>query len=217
MKSSFDQWPIWKRVVYTNAIAIAGVCIGFAFSDAKLSVRLHAFIAVFSIAFLNFMFLVVQPRIKGQITAGSAIPKVWRVFYQALAERPFVSLLIILQLSGVARGTATTIVFIQTSVGDYVLEIPNAQAMVRRLIVAAVLMAVVTVLWLLGAIGLWQSRSWGWWLALALNGLAATVTVVLQFWKPNKFWVDPLAVAAVVLLLTPSVRTTRGKSFAVET
>jgi hypothetical protein len=72
---------------------------------------------------------------------------------------------------------------------------------------AAVLMGGVAALWMLGAVGLWRSRPWAWWLVLVLNGLAAAISCVLQVLKPDEFLLDPAATTAVVLLLIRSVRT----------
>ena len=67
-------------------------------------------------------------------------------------------------------------------------------------------MAAVAALWLLAAVGLWRGDSWAWWLALILNGLAAAVTIALQLMKRDEFLLDPLAIAAVALLLYRPVR-----------
>ena len=75
-----------------------------------------------------------------------------------------------------------------------------------RLMWATGIMAVISAIWMLGAIGLWLRRSWAWWLALAMNGLAAAVTLALQIARRDTFLLDPLAIAAVVLLLLPAVK-----------
>ena len=156
---------------------------------------------------MNFMLLVVGPRITSQKNKGEATAHPWSVAYQVLAERPFVVALLILQLLGVSRATATTIVFVETSTSAYVRGMANAQSMSLRLIGAAVLMGGVAVLWMVGAVGLWRSRPWAWWLVLVLNGLAATISCILQVLKPDEFLLDPAAMTAVVLLLLRSVRT----------
>jgi hypothetical protein len=78
--------------------------------------------------------------------------------------------------------------------------------MTLRLISSSVLMASVAVLWLLVAIGLWRIHSWAWWLALALNGMAATFGMVLQFFKLDLSLLGLFAIAAVLLLLLRPVR-----------
>ena len=202
----FSQLPFWKRAVFTNAIAAIGVYVGFASSGVKLPTILQSRIAVFTFAFLNFMFLVVAPRINAPKNAGEAALNPWRVFYQVVSERPFITILLVLQLWAVARAAAATVVFMQTSGSEYDLSLPNAQLISCRLVGASVLMAGVTFFWLLATVGLWRSRPWAWWLALVLNGLAAAVTVALQLIKRNEFLLDPLAITAVVLLLLRPVR-----------
>ena len=201
-----DQWPFWERAVFTNVIAVAGVYIGFAASGTKLSVSLEMHIAVFTIAFMNLMFLVVRPRINVRKASGTAAPNPWSVVYEVLAERPFVTILLVLQLWGAARAAATTVVFMQASASDYVRSLPNAHSMTLRLIGSSVLMACVAVLWLVGAIGLWRNYLWAWWLALVLSGLAAIVGIVLQFFKSDVSLLDLVAIAAVLLLLIRPVR-----------
>lgn len=34
---TFDSWPVWKRALTLNVLGLAGVAIGFASSDVKLS------------------------------------------------------------------------------------------------------------------------------------------------------------------------------------
>jgi uncharacterized membrane protein (DUF2068 family) len=205
-RPDFSQLPFWKRAVFTNAIAAIGVYVGFASSGVKLPTILQSRIAVFTFAFLNFMFLVVAPRINARRNAGEAALNPWRVFYQVVSERPFITALLILQLPAVARATATTVVFMETSASEYVRTLPNAQSMSLRLMGASVLMAGVASLWLLATVGLWRSRPWAWWLALVLNGLAAMVSVALQLIKHNEFLLAPLAITAVVLLLLRPLR-----------
>jgi len=201
-----DQWPFWERAVFMNVIATVGVYIGFASSGNKLSVFLEMRIAVFTIAFMNLMFLVIRPRINARKGAGGTVPNPWSVVYEVLAERPFVTALLVLQLWGAARAAAATVVMMQASASDYVRSLPNAHSMMLRLIGSSVLMASVAVLWLLAAIGLWQIYSWAWWLALALNGLAATIGMVIQFFKLDLSLLDLVAIAAVLLLLLRPVR-----------
>jgi hypothetical protein len=205
--ASFNGLPFWKKAFLLNAVATVGVFIGFASSGVQLPTILKARIAVFTIALMNFMLLVVSPRIVSQKNKGEATTHAWSIAYQVLAERPFVVALLILQLLGVSRATATTIVFVETSTSAYVHGMANAQSMSLRLIGAAMLMGGVAVLWMVGAVGLWRSRPWAWWLVIVLNGLAATISCVLQALKPDEFLLDPAAITAVVLLLLRSVRT----------
>ena len=133
------EWPFWKRVVFTNVIAAVGVYVGFASSGVKLSVILEMRIAVFTIAFMNLMFLVVGPRIYARKADGGTAPSPFSVSYEVLAERPFVTVLLVLQLWGVARATAGGVVMMQASASDYVRSLPNAHSMRLRLIGSSVL------------------------------------------------------------------------------
>jgi hypothetical protein len=202
-----DQWPFWERAALTNVIVTVGVYIGLASAGTKLSVILEMRIAVLTIAFMNLMLLVVRPRINALKAAGGTVPNPWSVVYEVLSERPFITLLLLVQLWGTAQAASTTVVMMQASASDYVRSLPNAHSMSLRLIGSSVLMASVAVLWLLAAIGLWRIHSWAWWLALVLNGLAATVGMVIQFFKFDLSLLDPFAIAAVLLLLLPPVRT----------
>jgi hypothetical protein len=203
---SIDAWPFWERAVFWNVIAIVGVYIGFASSGVKLPVIFEMRIAVFTIAFMNLMFLIARPRIYARKTVGGTVPNRFSVVYEILTEHPFVTALIILQLWGAARAIAASVVMIQASASDYVRSLPNAHSMTLRLIGSSVLMASVALLWVLAAIGLWKIRSWAWWLALALNGLAAITGIVIQFVKLDPSIIDLAAIAAVFLLLIRPVR-----------
>jgi hypothetical protein len=201
-----DRWPIWQRAVLTNVVTAIGIYIGFASSDVKLSVDLRVRLAVFTFAFMNLMLLVVRPRVLAQHFAGAGAQNPWGAFYEVVCGRPFITVLCVFQLVGVARATSTTIKLIQASVSDYVQALPSAETATLHLIGASALMATVAALWLLAALGIWRGDSWAWWLALALNGLAAAVTIALQLMKRDEFLLDPLAIAAVALLLYRPVR-----------
>lgn len=69
-----------------------------------------------------------------------------------------------------------------------------------------ILMSVISLVWLLSAIGIWLSRRWAWVLSLVLNGLAATVTVALQLLNTRTYLIDAPALVALVVLLLPIVR-----------
>jgi hypothetical protein len=105
-----DRWPIWQRAVLTNVITAIGIYIGFASSDVKLSVDLRVRIAVFTFALMNWMLLVVRPRVLAQDSAGTR--NSWGIFYEVICGRPFITLLCVLQLVAVARATSATIKFI---------------------------------------------------------------------------------------------------------
>jgi len=78
------------------------------------------------------------------------------------------------------------------------------------MVICSGVMTAVAGVWLAGAIGLWCNRRWAWWLALVLNGLAASITGVLQLLDLHSYLLDVGAIAASILLLLPSVRNGNG-------
>jgi hypothetical protein len=204
--ASVGDWPPWKRLVFANATGGVGAWMGLARSGIKLSLQIQVPIAVFTIAFMNLMLVVVAPRISKQRSAGVAGPNPFKVLYEILRERPFIATLCILQLLGASRSTAATLEFLQASASAYVRSQANAEVLIHRLLLASLLVGVVAVLCFSSAIGLWLKRSWGWWLAMILNALAATVSMILQILSPHQFLLDPIATIAVVILLVRPVR-----------
>jgi hypothetical protein len=206
-----DRWPLWARATFWNVCGTAGICLGFASSAGHISAKLEAGIGVFTAALMNLMFLSVRPRILAERGAAKT-PNVWRIAYGVLTERPLVLTLVVLQLIGVARSTAATIVLVRTSTSAYIASLPNAHHVTQRLIGGSISMAGVTSLWILGAVGLWLNRRWAWWLALVLNGLAATVGLIFQVLLLDRFQLDIPATIVVVLLLLPAIRKRFGRS-----
>jgi hypothetical protein len=196
------QWPLWQRVLFTNAVTAVGVYLGFASTGFKTSAIPAGFIAVFTMAFVNLMLLVVAPRVHAKKTAGIAAPSPWRVLYEVLAERPFISALLILQLIRMSYATAATFIFFQGPTSHYFRDTPNLQSMTPFIYATGWFMVGVAVLWLSSAVGLWRGYLWAWWLSLILNGS----NVVPQLWNLHKFVLDPISLVAVVLLLLRQVR-----------
>ena len=204
LMQQMDKWPLWQWVLFTNAVGAVGICVGF-LSGTQLPADLRVYIAVPAIVFLNLMFLVVRPRMAVARARGKS-PNAIGIFYEVIAERPILILACGLQLVGATRSTATTVQLLQTSTTAYVRNLPNSESVVLRLILTAILMGLVALLWWLGAVGLWMERKWAWWLALSLNALAATTSVIIQLLKLNQWLFDPWATTAVVLLLLREVR-----------
>jgi len=196
------QWPLWQRSAFTNVLTAVGVYIGFASSRGKASANAKGYIAVFTMALMNLMFLAVVPRIHVQRTAGIAVPNPWRVLYEVLAERPFITALLILQLVRVSQATAAIFIFFQGPTSDYFRSVPNIQSLTPYIYLTGWFMVGVAVLWLSSAVGLWRGYLWAWWLSLILNGS----NVVPQLWNLHKFVLDPISLVAVVLLLLRQVR-----------
>ena len=179
-----------------------GVFLGFAslgFKGFKTLPLASGYVAVFTFALMNLLFLVVAPRIHAKKTAAIATPSAWRVLYDVLAERPFITMLLILQLVRVSQSTGATFIFFQGPTGQYFQSVPNVQPYVY---LTGWFMTGIAILWLLSAVGIWRSHWWAWWLALVLNGLS----VVSQLLNLHKVIPDPLSAIAVVLLLLPRVR-----------
>ena len=57
---SFDKWRLLQRVLFTNAIAVAGILLGFAISDVTPTARARVYIVVLVVTFLNLMLVVVR-------------------------------------------------------------------------------------------------------------------------------------------------------------
>jgi len=211
---AFDDWPLWKRALTLNMVGVVGVAIGFASSDVKLSPKFCVPIAVFSLALLNFLFLSVRP----QMLAAKAVGQpgtFLQVFVRVVRERPLMLLLLMNQLVGVSQLLTVVTTLIQLLVGGRIHGLPNASTVNLRMIpVSAFVMTAVAAIWLISAIGLWRGRSWAWWLAMFLNGLAVVVSVGVELLallvvKQHRFsfgWREITATAACILLLLPVVR-----------
>jgi uncharacterized membrane protein (DUF2068 family) len=204
---SFDRWPLWKRALVANAIAASGVILGFASSGAKLSPEYSVPIAVYTFAFIDFMFLAVRPRIMADRAIGTPKPTLSGIALDIVRERRFIVVLVVIQLLAVSRAATSAAKFIKWSHSSYVHSLSNASTIAPRMVAMSGVMAGVALIWLLSAIGLWRRRSWAWWLALVLNGLATGISLILQLLRWGTYLLDAPASIAVVLLLLPRVRT----------
>lgn len=200
MQSKVD--PTLPRAVWLNCAAVAGIVIGLWSTPQSLSDEATSRIAVFSLAVVNLLFLVAQPRLAQLSTDGRStiITEAWA----AIAERPLTAVLVAMQLWGVARGIGTSIALGKA----YATPEAVARNLQGKVLLACALLSAVAVLWLVAAVGLWLTRTGAWWLALALNGLAAGVTTFIQLLKRDTFLIDPISVAMVVLLLLPPTQRT---------
>jgi Na+/melibiose symporter-like transporter len=203
----FDQWTVWKRAFIVNALGAVGVGLGFASSEAKLSPKYNVPIAVFVVAFLNLMFLIVRPRSLAARAEGK--PKVAAIplLIEVVQERPLIALLVVLQLIAVSRSATAAVTILQVASLRSLLD-PSDLGF--WMVVYSAVMTLVAGIWLASAVGIWCSRSWAWWLALLLNGLAASITAVLQLLDWHSYVLDIGAITAVVLLLLPTVRNGTG-------
>lgn len=199
-----EGWVHWTRIIWINAAMVLGLLIGFRIST-PVTADWTARIAVFMLAVFNLMIFVVAPRLAAVGEYGIR-RNPYGEFWTVIIERPVVTAICSIQLWGVARSLGSTITMFRTSSGDYVKGLPNSESIKTRLIVMSILMFCVGMVWLLGAIGVWRTRKWAWWLALCLNGLASTVTIFLQIFTRHSFLIDIASTTAFVALLLPSTR-----------
>jgi len=174
---TFDIWPLWKRALALNIVCVAGIGIGFASSNVKLSPAYCVPIGVFTLALLNFLFLVVRPQIVMSRPQGDRLV-FSEAFVAAVRGRPLVFLLLINQLFGASAMLIPATMLFQLLIGGGIDKLPNATKInVRMLPVSASVLTAVAAIWIVSAVGLWRSRSWAWWVAIFLNGLAVVVSV----------------------------------------
>ncbi len=211
---TFDNWPLWRRALALNVSCLAGVGIGFASSEVKLSPTFCVPIAVFTSALLNFLVLGVRPKIVAERAAGRRI-SILQAFVGVVGERPLVFLLIINQLIGASALLIPATILLQLLIGGGIHNLPNASRInVRMIPVSVLLLTAVAAVWILSTVGLWRGRSWAWWLTLFLNGLAVIVSLgvdllgllVLKQHKPSFGWREITATVACIVLLLPVVR-----------
>jgi len=202
MTESNGHPPI-LRVIYWNLAILAGIVLGFLGVSRLPSGNATARIAIFWLACVNLVLFVVKPR----LTASGRNNDFVRASWHAIAERPIVSLVVVMQLwsAGQALGSAITLA------STYRSEAVVSQHLQSRLVLVSILMSVIGVVWLIGAFALWQQKRWGWWLAVILNGLSACTGIFAQVaaltvLKRNDFLVDPVAITTVIVLLMTRTR-----------
>ncbi len=209
----FDDWSEWKRATALNLTGSLGLLIGFFSAGVRLSPDYYAYASVFALAYLNFMFLVVRPQL---LEARRTKPEssMWHVLLKILRDRLFIIVLVVLQLLGVSRSAGTSARFLLYARSAYVRGLANATVSAHRLTLISVEMTFIALIWLLSAIGLWQGRSWAWWLAVVLNGLAAGISAAVQLASWHSYALDTFPTIALVFLFLPMVRN-RGKKVVV--
>ena len=188
------------RATWLNCAVIAGIIVGFSSSGHSITAQAMGRVAVFFFALSNFLFLEVQPRL------AKNAPEVRRNLYSeawaAVAERPLISVLVLMQLWAGSRSLGTVIAFGR----EYSAPQVTSQNLQGRVMMLSAAMLFVGLLWISSAVGIWSRRPWAWWLALVLNGVDAGTTLLIQLFAPTLFLVDPVAVLAIVLLLLPKTR-----------
>ena len=204
---NFDRWAVWKRAFIVNALGVVGVALGFASSGVKLSPRYSVPIAVFALAFLNLMFLILRPGAVAAKAGGKPKTAALPLLVDVVRERPLIVLLVILQLIAVSRSATASFTFLGLASFRSLL---GPSDLGFWMTVYSGVMMLVAGIWLTSAVGIWCRRSWAWWLALILNSLAAGITAVLQLLDVHSYIIDIGAITAFVLLLLPAVRSGNG-------
>jgi hypothetical protein len=200
-----DSWVQRTKFVWFNAAMVLGVLIGFRLSP-PMSVEFSVRVAVFCIAFFNLLFFGIVHRIAAATAQGGIRRNPYSELFLTVSERPAATVLAFIQLWGGARGLATAVTMSHTASSDYVKSLPNAGSIHTRLIVVSIVMVLMGGAWLLGAVGVWRTRKWAWWLTLCLNGLASATTIAIQVFRPHELLVDLGSTVAVIVLLLPSTR-----------
>lgn len=171
--------PRWERVLLLNGGAAIGIAVALASTDAN-GLQYVARAGVFILAFLNFMFFVVQPRALASRTAARPSLTTLEVFVRVIREQPFILVIAVLLLIGSSRSSAAAVGFAHWSGSAYVRGLPNSSVVIPRMIAMSAVMTGIALLWFVNAVGVWARRPWAWWLALGLKGLSAGISVVLQ-------------------------------------
>jgi O-antigen ligase len=179
---------------------VAGIIVGFWSAPQLLSGQVTGTVAVAFFSWFNLLFLVAQSRVAKR--PAEARSNVYKEAWCAIAKRPLISVLVLLQLWGVARCLGS----VMTLGRAYSNPETVSQDLQGRVLLVCALLAIVGLLWLAGAAAIWKTRTWSWWLALALNGLAAGTTMLIQMFKRDEFLIDPVAVLMFVLLILPVTR-----------
>ncbi len=189
-----------SKALGLNCAMIGGIILGLWSARQSLSGQVIGRLVVFSLAFFNLLFLVASPRLvqRSADTQSNIYIEAWG----AITERPLISALVLMQLWGVARCLGTAIGFGRAYASPQAIS-QNVQG---RMSVACAVFVLEGLLWLAGAVGIWRTSPWTWWLAIVLNGLAAGTTIAIQLFKVDQFLIDPVAVSMVVLLMLPSTR-----------
>ena len=199
-----NQWPRWKQALLINVAAVIGITIAIGSTNAKES-EYGVRAGVFILAFVNFMFFVVRPKLFAAKTMGSSVSWV-QLSFEAIRKEPLVSAVSVILLMGASQSAAAAITFASSSSSAYVRNLPNSSTIATRMVAMSFVMTVIASCWFADAVGLWARRRWAWWLALVLNGLAAAVTVTVQLLNPRTYLIDVFALTAVTLLLLPQMR-----------
>jgi len=136
--AGLNDWPLWKRVVFTNATCAGGVAIAFYGSHQNVAIEYRVYAAAGAFVLMNFMWLVVSPRVASLKRAGLEPPSAWGVAYQVIKERPFVTALAVIQFAMASQALATSVAIWTTAFQGHDMLAGSA----------ALLVACITALWI---------------------------------------------------------------------
>jgi hypothetical protein len=126
----------------------------------SFDIRVH--IAVYTVAFFNFMFLSIPPRLLIERQAAKATgkpnPEVGAIVRNFLAGNWHRAALLVLLLWEASRCITTAISCAQVSRGDYLRGLATAQASILRLEITSLLACAFAILLISSAIGIWLSK-----------------------------------------------------------
>jgi len=203
---NFDDWSLVKRALLVNILGVAGVWIGVATTMVDVSNTYAVRIGLLAFVLLNFLFLAVRPRIMAARRMGAAESSTWHLIRNLLRERWIIAALIVNQLVVVSHLTEIAVLTSQRLVDKYIRGFYRAPSEDPRFLVISALLMLLAAIWLSSAVGLWRNRSWGWWLAVVLNGLVSALSLVRLFLSGGARLIDGPSTAALIVLLLPTMR-----------
>ena len=127
-----------------------------------------------------------------------------------MKRSPLISIVNVLQLLLGLVLAGLSIYLLALTRSPKTLADPDPAGTVHRLLIGAAVLGMPALITLIGALGLWKRRFWGWVLSLATD--VGTLTVLVYSMIDERDWEgDEIALAAgclvlIVLLLLPKVR-----------
>jgi hypothetical protein len=68
----FDSWQLWQRGIFTTGLSAVGVIIGFTTAEGHLSPAAEWIVGALIVGFVDFMFLIVRPRVLAKRRTAAA-------------------------------------------------------------------------------------------------------------------------------------------------
>lgn len=203
---SFDEWSLPARAISVNIIGVAGVWLGVINANVPPSPVYVVRIGLGTLLVLNFLFLAVRPRIMAERKLGDSARSDLCVIADLFRDRWIICGLVVNQLVAVSLWTEIGVIVAPGPVDRYIRGFSNAPLGDSQVLASATFFILLAAIWLGSAIGVWRARPWAWWLALALNVMLATWSLIRLFVARGSTSIDAQSVAAVIVLLLPSVR-----------